>query len=52
MESSLIMDNLITLKENKQKALDLANYIEVLIVQETERLEFVKRLESLDKELR
>jgi hypothetical protein len=46
------MDNLITLKENKQKALDLANYIEVLIVQETERLEFVKRLESLDKELR
>ena len=36
----------------QEEALDLANYLEVLIVAETERLEFVKRLETLDEELR
>ncbi len=36
----------------QEEAMDLANYLEVLIVQETERLEFVKRIETLDKELR
>lgn len=36
----------------QEETLDLANYLEVLIVQETERLEFVKRIETLDEELR
>jgi len=36
----------------QEEALDLANYLEVLIVAETERLEFVKRIETLDEELR
>jgi len=36
----------------QEEALDLANYLEVLLVAETERLEFVKRLETLDEELR
>ena len=36
----------------QEEALDLANYLEVLLVAETERLEFVKRIETLDEELR